>query len=156
MELAFERAIEEPYSFLEKALLAGPTEWLPKLAADAGDRLVSELGFGLAGASIARPIQVDVTPATVYPGRCVICLSWKGAVTPVLYPELAGVLELVAVGSERSRLSFEASYEPPARAFGRLVDRALMRRVAHASVSEFVDRVADALARGARSRRQQS
>ena len=154
MDFAVERVIDEPYSFVQETLLAGPAEWLPRLADDAGERLVTELGFHVGGASIARPIEVEVSPATVYPGRCEVYLSWKAAVTPALYPELEGVLQLAAVAAQQTRLSFEASYEPPGRAVGRLVDRALMHRVAEASLGEFVDRVAGALAAGSRSRRQ--
>jgi hypothetical protein len=55
------------------------------------------------------------------------------------------VFELVAVGPAQSRLSFEASYDPPVGALGQLADWALMHRVAEASVREFVLRTAGSL-----------
>jgi ribosome-associated toxin RatA of RatAB toxin-antitoxin module len=68
-----------------------------------------------------------------------------------LFPELRGLFKLAGVDARRSRLSFEASYEPPGRLAGQLVDQALMHRVAEASVREFVLRTAQALGRRAKA-----
>lgn len=105
-----------------------------------GDELVGILSER----DIVRP--VEVAPPTVRPGRCEISVAWKAAEGSRLFPELGGVFELLAAGPARSTISFEASYDPPVRAIGRLVDHALLHRVAEACVQDFVARIAKELA----------
>jgi hypothetical protein len=141
MDLRAEEIIDEPYALVQKALLADPGKWLPSLADDAGKRLVTELAVHIGGVRVARAVEVEVAPPTIYPDRSEIFISWKAASMPSLFPELDGLFELVAVDARRSRLSFEASYEPPGRLAGQLGDQALMHRVAEAPVREFVLRL---------------
>jgi hypothetical protein len=149
MDLRAEEIINEPYALVQMALLADPWKWLPSLADDAGKRLVTELAVHIAGVRVARAVEVEVAPPTIYPDRSEIFISWKAASMPSLFPELGGLFKLVAVDARRSRLSFEASYEPPGRLAGQLGDQALMHRVTEASVREFVLRTAQALGRRA-------
>jgi ribosome-associated toxin RatA of RatAB toxin-antitoxin module len=103
---------------------------------------------------VARSVEVEVAPPTIYPDRSEMEISWRAAGMPSLFPELRGRFELAAVDAGRSRLSFEASYEPPGRLAGQLVDRAMLHRVAEASVREFVLRTAQALGRRANAFKQ--
>jgi hypothetical protein len=50
------------------------------------------------------------------------------------------------MGPARSQLSLSARYAPPRGAAGKLADRALLHRVAEATIQDFVDRTAEALA----------
>ncbi|MDP9248777.1 MAG: hypothetical protein M3O95_11920 [Candidatus Dormibacteraeota bacterium] len=154
MDLRVEEIIDQPYASVQKALLADPGKWLPSLANDAGKRLITELAVHIGSARVARTVEVEVAPPTIYPDRSEIFISWKSAGMPSLFPELRGQFELAAVEAGRSRLSFEASYEPPGRLAGQLVDQALMHRVAEASVREFVLRTAEALGRRAKAVKQ--
>jgi len=151
MDLRVEEIIDQPYVSVQKALLADPGKWLPSLANDAGKRLITELAVRIGSARVARAVEVEVAPPTIYPDRSEIFISWKAASMPSLFPELRGLFKLAGVDSRRSRLSFEASYEPPGRLAGQLVDQALMHRVAEASVREFVLRTAQALGRRAQA-----
>jgi hypothetical protein len=150
MDLRAEQIINQPYASVQKALLAAPGKWLPNLADDAGKRLVAELAIQIGRARVAHAVEVEVAPPTIFPDRSEIFLSWKAAGVPSLFPALRGRFELVAVDAGRSRLSFEASYEPPGGLAGQLGDQALMHRVAEASVREFVLRTAEALGRRAK------
>jgi hypothetical protein len=154
VDLRAEEIIDQPYASVQKALLADPGKWLPNLADDAGKRLITEIGVQIGSAWVARAIEVEVAPPTIYPDRSEIFISWKAAGMPSLFPELRGLLELAAVDAARSRLSFEASYEPPGRLAGQLVNQALMHRVAEASVRKFVLRTARALGRRANTFKQ--
>jgi hypothetical protein len=154
MDLREEEIINQPYASVQKALLADPGKWLPSLADDAGKRLVTDLAVQIGRARVARSVEVEVAPPTIYPDRSEMEISWKAAGMPSLFPELRGRFELAAVDAGRSRLSFEASYEPPGRLAGQLVDQAMMHRVAEASVREFVLRTAQALGRRANAFKQ--
>jgi hypothetical protein len=144
-DIEVEERLDQPFAFVLQALLADSGRWLPGLARDSADRLVAELAVHAGKLRVARSVEVEVTPPTIYPGRCEICVAWKAAENAAFFPELAGVFELVAVGPAQSRLSFEASYDPPAGVLGQLADWALMHRVAEASVREFVQRTAESL-----------
>jgi hypothetical protein len=154
MDLRAEEIINQPYASVQKALLAAPGKWLPNLADDAGKRLITELAIQIRRAQVARAVEVEVAPPTIFPDRSEMEISWKAASMPSLFPDLRGRFELAAVDAGRSRLSFEASYEPPGRLAGQLGDQALMHRVAEASVREFLLRTADALGRRAKAFKQ--
>ena len=72
-------------------------------------------------------------------------MSWRPTAEGTVLPVLDGDLELAAIGPRRSQLSMNASYEPPFGLIGRMADRALLHRVAEATVKDFVDRIAGAL-----------
>lgn len=145
VDLHIQQTLDRPYDLVLKAILAERGSWLPGLVRDAADRLVTDLSVSLGGVRLARSIAVEVSPPTIYPGRCEICVAWKAAKDAALFPELGGVFQVMAAGPSSTRLSFEASYEPPARALGQVTDRALMYRVAESSVRDFVGRTARAL-----------
>lgn len=150
-DLEFMEPIDQPYAFVLEALLEDSAKWLPTLAQDSAARLVAELAVHAGTLRVARLVEVEIAPPTIYPGRCELFLAWKAAENASFFPELGGFFQLHAVGPAQSRLSFEASYGPPGRALGRLVDRAVMHRVAEASVGGFVQQAAAALRTRAQS-----
>jgi hypothetical protein len=146
VDLQTEQTLDHPYALVLKAVLAERGNWLPGLVRDAADRLVTDLGVSLGGVRLARSIVVEISPPTIYPGRCEIFVAWKAAKGAAFLPELGGFFQLIAAGPTSTRLTFEATYEPPARALGQVTDRALMHRVAESSVRDFVARMARGLA----------
>jgi hypothetical protein len=60
-----------------------------------------------------------------------------------LFPQLEGDIEVAALGPNRSQLSVDARYRPPLALVGRAIDRAMLHRVAEATIKDFVDRVAE-------------
>jgi len=55
-------------------------------------------------------------------------------------------IEIAALGAMRTQLSMSARYRPPLGMIGRALDKALMHRVAEATVKDFLDRVGERLA----------
>src|ERR1700737_3564851 len=104
MDLRTEEILGQPYELVQKGFLADPGKWLPSLADDAGKRLITELAIQIGRARVARAVEVEVAPPTIYPDRAEIDISWKAAGMPSLFPELDGRFELVAVDARRSRL----------------------------------------------------
>jgi hypothetical protein len=49
------------------------------------------------------------------------------------------------MGPEQTRLSLEATYQPPLGPVGRVIDRVLLGRVAESTVKNWVDQLAEAL-----------
>jgi hypothetical protein len=62
-----------------------------------------------------------------------------------LFPALDADLEIAALDAHRTQLAMSARYVPPLGALGRAIDRAIMFRVAEATLKDFLDRVRDSL-----------
>ena len=54
-------------------------------------------------------------------------------------------LELASLGPQLTQLSISGRYQPPMGLVGRTIDKALLSRVAEATIKDFVDRLASAL-----------
>jgi hypothetical protein len=79
------------------------------------------------------------------PSRTILPLRWRAAGGQGRFPALDADLEVAPLGASATQLSISARYVPPMGAVGRAMDRALLHRVAEATVKDFLDRVADAL-----------
>jgi hypothetical protein len=132
---------------VEAALSHDPRGWLPGLARDAhlrGDALLADVGFGEA-IRIEREVTIRLGPPIRSSSKTVFPLRWEAAAHPRLFPSLDADLEVAPLGPERTQLSISARYVPPFRAIGRALDRALLSRVAEATVKDFMDHVAAAV-----------
>jgi hypothetical protein len=72
-------------------------------------------------------------------------LSWTATGAGSLFPLLDADVDVAGLGLERTQLSISARYQPPLGPVGRALDRAVMHRVAEATVKDFLDHVAEAL-----------
>lgn len=143
VELAGDRAR------IERVVLDAPETWLPTLATSAnhrGDRLLAEVGFG-DDVRIARTVALTVGAPTRMPARTTIPLGWSASGPAGMFPALDADLEIAPLEDGRCQLAISARYEPPLGAVGRAIDRALLARVAEATVKDFLDRVRDSIAK---------
>lgn len=134
---------------VEAALLRNPETWVPGLARDAnhhGDALLAEVGFG-DDVRVARKVEIEFRDPVRMPSKTVIPLHWGAAVAAGLFPALDADLEIAPLGPERTQLAMSARYVPPLGALGRAIDRALLFRVAEATIKDFLDHVRDRIAR---------
>jgi hypothetical protein len=121
-----------------------PGTWLPGLARDAhrrGDTLLAEVGFG-EPVRIEREVRVELGRPASSTSKTVFPMRWEASAHPGLFPSLDADLEVAPLGPGRSQLAISARYVPPFRAIGRALDRAVLSRVAEATVKDFLDRVA--------------
>ncbi|MFL5792055.1 MAG: hypothetical protein ACJ76A_11195 [Actinomycetota bacterium] len=135
---------------IELIVLDAPERWLPTLATSAnhrGDRLLAEVGFG-DDVRIARTVALTVGDPIRKPAKTTIPLGWSAS-GPAggVFPALDADLEVAPLEDGRCQLAISARYEPPLGAVGRAIDRALLARVAEATVKDFLDRVRDSIAR---------
>jgi len=84
----------------------------------------------------------DPVPMTT---KTVIPLRWAAARGPGLFPSLDADLEVSPLGPSTTHLAISARYVPPLGALGRMVDRAILFRVAEATLKDFLDRVGQTL-----------
>jgi hypothetical protein len=132
---------------VEAALLRNPETWVPGLARDAnhhGDALLAEVGFG-DDVRVARKVEIEFRDPVRMPSKTVIPLHWGAAGATGLFPALDADLEIAPLGPERTQLAMSARYVPPLGAVGRAIDRAVLFRVAEATLKDFLDHVAEAL-----------
>jgi hypothetical protein len=140
--------IELPFDKVEGALLQSPRAWMPGVAADAemrGERLLAEVGFGGPGHRLGRKVEVEVGEVIRFPSKTVLPISWRAVAAEALFPSLEADIEVAALGATRTQLSVSARYRPPFGLVGRIVDRALLHRVAEATLKDFLDQVGQAL-----------
>ena len=137
-----------PIAEVEEALLRAPERWIPQLAASAeerGDRLLAEVGFAVSGHQVSKRVEIELGPPVRTTGRTWLPILWRATGPRGLFPSLEGELEVAALGPGLTQLGLSARYKPPFGLIGESVDRALLHRVAEASVHDFVERIGAAL-----------
>jgi hypothetical protein len=137
--------IELPLSAdrVEQVMCASPASWIPGLADEAnarGELLLAEVGLG-DRIRLTRRVVVDFDEPMRFPSRTVIPLRWRPATAGGLLPALDADIEVAPLSRESTQLSMSARYVPPLGTLGSAVDRALLHRVAEATVKDFLDRV---------------
>jgi hypothetical protein len=130
---------------VEATLTAAPETWLPGIAGAAhglGDRLLADVGFG-DRVRVDRTVEVSVGEPVRAASKTVIPISWTPVGTPEMLPSMDADLEVAPLGDGLTQLAISARYEPPLGALGRAIDRAVLHRVAEATIKDFLDRVAE-------------
>ena len=136
-----------PAEDVERAVLADPGAWVPGIARQAsarGEALLAEVGFG-DGLRIGKQVSLEFGAPIRMPSKTVLPIQWRAAAGESLFPALDADLEVAPLGSHATQLSMSARYVPPMGALGRAIDKALLHRVAEATIKDFLDRVAETL-----------
>jgi hypothetical protein len=139
---------------VEDALLADPQTWLPGIAQHAnhrGDELLAEVGFG-DDVRVVRTVAIELARPVHMPTKTVLPLRWRATGSTGLFPSLDADLEIAPLGPGRAQLAISARYVPPLGIVGRAIDRAVLFRIAEATLKDFLDRVAAAVASSANAR----
>lgn len=104
------------------------------------------MGFEAAGLRVAKRVEIHIGQARRFPSKTILPVSWKATGPSAVFPVMDGDIEVAPLGPRLTQLSFSGRYEPPLSVLGRALDRALLHRVAEATVKDFLDRVGDRLA----------
>jgi hypothetical protein len=136
-----------PFDDVERALLDEPATWVPGLALDAeagGQRLLAEVGFDVdANRRVDKEVEIEIGRPYAIPAKTMLPITWKATSAERIFPQLEADIEIAGLGASRTQLSISARYRPPLGALGRALDRALLHRVAEATVKDFLDRVGE-------------
>lgn len=138
-----------PFEDVERTLLDAPATWVPGIALDAeagGQRLLAEVGFDVdASRRVDKEVEIEIGEPYVIPSKTILPITWRATAAERIFPQLEADIEIAALGAGRTQLSISARYRPPLGAVGRALDKALLHRVAEASVKDFLDRVGDGI-----------
>jgi len=136
-----------PFEVVEGALLDAPSTWVPGIALDAeagGQRLLAEVGFDMDETRrVDREVEIEIGEPYVIPAKTMLPITWRATAAERAFPQLEADIEIAPLGSSRTQLSISARYRPPLGPVGRALDKALLHRVAEATVKDFLDRVGE-------------
>ena len=135
--------LDRPFGEVRGQLL-GVLSGLDGMAAAAyreGEEIRARIGLG-ESPSVAKTVRLEVGEPVGEDETMLLPIVWEATGTPGLFPRMEAEVVLAALGPVLTQLSLRGSYRPPLGPIGRVVDRALLHRVAEASVKGFVDRVA--------------
>jgi hypothetical protein len=137
-----------PYPSAKVAvLLATPDHpWTVSLDGG-GDELLARVGVSVGRLSVYKGVRlyVGASSATLRADRVMLPVSWEAVGGPPIFPKMGGTLHVEPQGVGTTRLTLNATYDPPLGKLGRLIDRALMHRVADLTMTDFVERLVRAL-----------
>ena len=123
--------------------LRGALEDWAGVAYREGEELRAKVGPSVG--SYAKEVRLVIGVAEIHRTGLVYPISWTAVGAQALFPKLTGELVLSHVGPEQTRLSLEATYQPPLGHLGRVVDRLVLGRFAESTVKNWVDQLAEAL-----------
>lgn len=149
MFVEYSRKVDAPLARVEKSLervRSSLEEWAD-IAYREGEQLRARVG---PSATVAHEVKLDIGIAEVHSSGLVYPIHWTAQGAGLLFPELNADLILSKAGPDTTVLNLKATYQPPLGVLGRLVDRALLGRVAEATVVDWMDRLSDALSSDAR------
>ena len=90
---------------------------------------------------VAKTVRMTIGAAVVSSDARRIPLTWEATGTPGLFPKMDAELVVARVDENLTQVKVQGHYEPPLGGVGRLIDRALLHRVAEASTKHLVDRI---------------
>jgi hypothetical protein len=133
---------------VEDVMTADPGAWLAPIAQRAnirGDHLLADVGIGERH-RLERTVEIRTGDPIRAATKTVVPLSWRAVgATRGLFPTLDADLEIAPLGLEASHLAISARYAPPLGVIGQVLDRALLHRIAEATLKDFLDNVAEAV-----------
>jgi hypothetical protein len=114
---------------------------------DDGRSLLARAGFKIGPLRVYKKVRLRVgwQPGHEAGDRLMVPVTWEAVGGPPIFPDMEGTLHVAPEGASRTRLTLNASYDPPLGKLGQQMDRVLMHRVAQITISDFVARLAAAL-----------
>lgn len=124
--------------------------WLTEASAKAyqhsADDLLRVGPFGDARGT-SRLVRVQFTDPSYRDDAMRVGLRWEAlGVTGGLFPALDADISLAAEGERATRVAVTGTYRPPLGPLGAGLDRLVLRKVAAATMTAFLNQVSDALA----------
>lgn len=116
-------------------------EWAD-IAYREGEQLRSRVG---PTGTLAKSVALDVGLAEIQRRGLVYPVHWSAVGAEAIFPQLRADLVLSQNGLEETTLTLEGTYDPPMGAVGRMLDRAILGRIAEATVRNWLERLAGAL-----------
>lgn len=114
-----------------------------------GDGLASLVRVGQIGAipGASKLVDVRFRDLVIHDDTALLTLRWE-AIGPGggLFPALDADITLAPAGERATRVTLAGAYRPPLAGLGAGLDRAIMHRVATATIRSLLNRMVDAIA----------
>ena len=127
--------LDLPETEARRPLVAEPSSWVPGIARETDDRterLLAEVGFEVGETRrIDKEVEFRVGNPRTVGSATILPVSWTADI------------EIGPLGSHRTQLSISARYRPPLGTLGQALDKALLHRVAEATIKDFLDRTGE-------------
>jgi hypothetical protein len=147
--------VNAPYERVRDALRADAVGLLERATTSASTR-AEKVGAGLrvhiAGFEVGTQATItvdDITEDASAPGihgpRTRVMLEWRAAKAPALFPVMQAQLSIYPLSADETQVDFLGDYQPPGSLLGAGIDALVGRRVAEATVHQFVQDVAGRL-----------
>jgi hypothetical protein len=149
-EVVVEASFDEAAAALARLIRRGTLDRASEAAYEDGLEAVLRVGplGGLRG--LSKLVRVRLLETTVHGATLAVPLRWEATgAAGELFPVLDADLILAGDGADRSRLALAGSYRPPFGRAGAVLDRAIMHRLAGATIRSLVESVAAAITRPA-------
>ena len=129
------------------AALSDPSHAWSVVGAGDGRRLLASAGFKVGPLRVYKHVRLRVgwQPGRESSDRLMVPVTWEAVGGPPIFPDMQGTLHVAPDGPSRTRLTLNASYDPPLGKLGEQMDRVVMHRVAQITISDFVARLAAAI-----------
>ena len=143
--------INHPFDAVRRKLSAEALEVFrsaTKVAALRAKSVASELHVNFAGIEVGTDISISIKsvedePKTISsPPMTKIQLEWEAANMPRLFPFMRAELSVYPLTATETQLDLSGNYEPPFGVVGNVIDSILGRRIAEASVHQFIKDIA--------------
>lgn len=100
-------------------------------------------------AGLSKLVRVQVRELTTSDESTGMAIRWEATGTGgALFPVLDADIRLAPAGYQVTVLTMAGSYRPPLGILGQALDRAILHRIASATIHNFLGRVAEQIARG--------
>jgi hypothetical protein len=129
------------------ALVSAPQHhWTIALEGSGHEHLAS-VGVRIGQVPLYKHVKLTLgkVPEVVRGNSVMLPVSWEAVGGPALFPRMEGTLHISPEEDEVTRLTLNACYEPPLGPLGEVLDRALLRHLAQATIKNFVVRLAASL-----------
>jgi hypothetical protein len=97
-------------------------------------------------AELSELVRVQVRDLVTGQGSAAVTLRWQATGSGVPVPVLDADITLTPAGDQATVLRLDATYRPPPGIAGAGLDRTYLRRMATATVQDFLSRIAAAIA----------
>jgi hypothetical protein len=142
---------------VERVLAASDHPWTVATDGDGG-QLLARVGVRIGKLAVYKHVQLRVGEASapVPTDWLMVPVSWQAVGGPPIFPGMEGTLHVQSAGPRLTKLTLNARYDPPLGKLGELIDRVVMHQVAGLTMSDFIERLGEALNAELESRSERS
>jgi hypothetical protein len=105
-----------------------------------GRRLLAKVGFKVGPVPLYKTVWLRVgwLPGGEPADRLMLPVTWEAVGGPPIFPSMQGTLHVEPDEPGATRVTLNASYDPPLGSLGKGMDRLLTHRLAQVTMSDFV------------------